>query len=93
MDLNNIPNSLKYKVYWRGSIKERIFDIQESPETIKTSMGDYQSYKVSRRYNEGEEKSQIFWLAPDLDFSVIKIFNDDGRRPVTFKMKSFEEID
>ena len=91
-DLNNIPKSLQYKVYWRGSIKERIFDIEDSPEMIKTSMGDYLTYKVSRRYKEGEEKSQVFWLAPDLDFSVIKIFNDDGRRPVTFKMKSFKEI-
>ena len=28
MDLGNIPKSLKYKVFWKGSIKERIFDIQ-----------------------------------------------------------------
>ncbi len=56
-------------------------------------MGDFLTYKVSRRYEEGENKSQIFWLAPDLDFSVIKIFNDDGRRPITIEMKSFKEID
>ena len=93
LNLENIPKNLKYKVFWKGKIKERIFDIQKKPERIETSMGDFLTYKVSRRYEEGENKSQIFWLAPDLDFSVIKIFNDDGRRPITIEMKSFKEID
>ena len=49
--------------------------------------------KVSRRYDPGESKSQIFWLAPDLDFSVIQIFNDDGKRAAEFKIKSLKDID
>jgi len=93
LDLENIPKILKYKVFWRGLIKERIFDIQENPERVETPMGNYLAYKVSRRYEEDEAKSQVFWLAPELDFSVIKIFNDDGRRPITVKMKSLKEID
>ncbi len=93
MDLNNIPESLKYKVFWKGSVKERIFDIQETKEMIKTPIGDYLSYKVSRRYESGDNKSQVFWLAPDLDFSVIKIFNNDGRREVEIKMNSLKEMD
>ena len=36
MDLNNIPESLKYKVFWKGSVTERLFDIQENKEMIKT---------------------------------------------------------
>jgi len=35
----------------------------------------------------------VFWLAPDLDFSVIKIFNNDGRREVEIKMNSLKEMD
>ena len=93
MDLSKIPKSLKYKVFWKGSIKERIFDIQENQEMIKTPIGDYLSYKVSRRYESGDSKSQVFWLAPDLDFSVIKIFNDDGRREIEIMMKSLKEMD
>lgn len=93
LDLNDIPKLLKYKVYWKGSVKERIFDIQEEPEKIKTAMGVYLSYKVSRRYESGESKSQIFWLAPDLDFSVIQIFNDDGKRETEIKIKSLKDID
>ena len=93
LDLNNIPKSLKYKVYWKGSVKERIFDIQEELEKIETSMGNYLAYKVSRRFEPGNTRSQVFWLAPDLDFSVIKIFNDDGRREIEITMKSLKEMD
>ena len=93
MDLSNIPKSLKYRVFWKGLIKERIFDIQENQEMIKTPIGDYLTYKVSRRYESGDSKSQVFWLAPDLDFSVIKIFNDDGRREIEISMKSLKEMD
>ena len=93
LDLKNLPNLLKYKVYWKGSVKERIFDIKAEPEEIKTAMGSYLSYKVSRRYDSGESKSQIFWLAPALDFSVIKIFNDDGKRATEIKIKSLKDID
>ena len=93
LDLSNLPKFLKYKVYWKGAVKERFFDIQEKPEEIKTPMGSYLSYKVSRRYDSGVSKSQIFWLAPDLDFSVIQIFNDDGRRATEIKIKSLKDID
>ena len=92
LDLSNIPKSLKYKVYWKGSVKERIFDIQENQEMIKTPIGDYLAYKVSRRFEPRNTRSQVFWLAPSLDFSVIKILNDDGRREIEMKMKFFEEM-
>ena len=93
LDLSNLPKFLKYKVYWKGAVKERFFDIQEKPEVINTKMGSYLSYKVSRRYDSGQSKSQIFWLAPDLDFSVIQIFNDDGKRATEIKIKSLKDID
>ncbi len=92
LNLNDIPKILKYKVFWKGSIKERIFDIHENQEMVKTPIGDYLTYKVSRRFKSGDAKSQVFWLAPDLDFSVIKILNDDGRREIEIKLKSLEEI-
>jgi hypothetical protein len=83
---------LEYEVYWKGSVKERIFDIQENQEMIKTPIGDYLAYKVSRRFEPRNTRSQVFWLAPSLDFSVIKILNDDGRREIEMKMKFFEEM-
>ena len=80
LDLNNIPKFFNYKVFWRGSVKERIFDIHKDIEIIETPIGNYPTYKVSRRFESGDARSQVFWLAPDLDFSVIQIFNDDGKR-------------
>ena len=60
-------------------------------ESIETPLGTYEAYKVSRKFEEESTRSQIFWLAPDLDFSVIKIY-DKNDREVEIKIKNFEEI-
>ena len=86
-----IPNDISYTVYWKGTIKNRIYDISDKKESIETPLGTYEAYKVSRRFEEGSTRSQIFWLAPDLDFSVIKIY-DMNDREVEIKIKNFEEI-
>ncbi len=58
-------------------------------ENIKISMGNFLSYKVERVFSEKSERSQIFWLAPELDFAVIRILNIDGRK-TDIRMESFE---
>ena len=56
-------------------------------EDISTPLGDYMTVKVSRERLEDQDREQIFWLAPDLDFAIIQILNDDGKRRVKIKMK------
>ena len=90
-DMDKIPDSISYVVYWKGTIKNRTYDVQKEKESIETPFGTYDAFKVSRQFEEGSERSQIFWLAPDLDFSVIKIF-DKNDREVEIKIKNFEEI-
>lgn len=86
-----IPNEITYDVYWKGTIKNRIYDVSSIKELIETPLGEFEAYKVSRRFEEGSERSQIFWLAPDLDYSVIKIY-DLNDREVEIKIKNFEEV-
>ena len=90
-DMDKIPDSISYVVYWKGTIKNRTYDVQKEKESIETPFGTYDAFKVSRQFDEGSERSQIFWLAPDLDFSVIKIY-DKNDREVEIKIKNFEEI-
>ena len=89
--MDKIPDSISYVVYWKGTIKNRTYDVQKEKESIETPFGTYDAFKVSRQFEEGSERSQIFWLAPDLDFSVIKIY-DKNDREVEIKIKNFEEI-
>ena len=89
--MDKIPDSISYVVYWKGTIKNRTYDVQKEKESIETPFGTYDAFKVSRKFEEGSERSQIFWLAPDLDFSVIKIY-DKNDREVEIKIKNFEEI-
>ena len=90
-DMDKIPDSISYVVYWKGTIKNRTYEVQKEKESIKTPFGTYDAFKVSRQFEKGSERSQVFWLAPDLDFSVIKIY-DKNDREVEIKIKNFEEI-
>ena len=90
-DMDKIPDSISYVVYWRGTIKNRNYEVQKEKESIETPFGTYDAFKVSRQFEKGSERSQVFWLAPDLDFSVIKIY-DKNDREVEIKIKNFEEI-
>ena len=87
----NIPNEITYKVYWKGTIKERTYDVKKDKESVETPLGIFEAYKVSRKFSKDSNRSQIFWLAPDLDFSVIKIY-DKNDREVEIKIKEFEEL-
>ena len=90
-DRDKIPDTISYVVYWKGTIKNRTYEVKKDKESIETPLGTYEAFKVSRQFEEGSERSQVFWLAPDLDFSVIKIY-DKNDREVEIKIKNFEEI-
>ena len=87
----NIPDEISYVVYWKGTIKNRTYNVNKQKESIETPFGIYEAFKVSRRFEEESDRSQIFWLAPELDYSVIKIY-DKNDREVEIKIKNFEEL-
>ena len=87
----NIPNEISYIVFWKGVIKNRVYSVKKDKESVETSFGTYEAYKVSRKFDEESDRSQVFWLAPDLDYSVIKIY-DKNDREVEIKSKDFQEI-
>ena len=91
LDLENLPSEIIYNVYWKGEVKERSYTILGT-ENVKTPMGEFLSYKVGRTFPKGSERSQTFWLAPELDFAVIRILNVDGRK-TDIKIKTFKIID
>ncbi len=87
----NIPDEISYIVYYRGNIKNRIYSINKQKEPVETTFGTYQAYKVSRKFSDKSDRSQVFWLAPDLDYSIIKIY-DKNDREFEAKIKYFQEI-
>ena len=87
----NIPDEISYIVYWKGAIKNRVYSVKKDKESVETSFGTFKAYKVSRKFNDESDRLQVFWLAPDLDYSVIKIY-DKNDREVEIKIKDFREI-
>ena len=91
LDLENLPEEMIYNVFWKGKIKKRVYKII-GKENTKTPMGEFLTYKVERIFSKGSERAQIFWLAPELDFAVIRILNIDGRE-TDIKIKTFKILD
>ena len=91
LDLENLPEEMVYNVFARGEVKTRTYRIAGT-ENIKTQMGEFLSYKVERVFPKESQRVQEFWLAPKLDFAIIRILDINGRE-TSFEVKSFEILD
>ena len=79
MDINSLPDKIKYFVYFRGEIKERTYLLKGFEDT-KTPFGTFNTLKVEREFLPKEDREQIYWFAPELDFSIVRILNNNGRK-------------
>ena len=79
MDINALPEKMKYVVYYRGEIKERTYSLKGFEDT-ETPFGTFNTLRVEREFPPEEKREQIYWFAPDLDFSIVRILNTDGRK-------------
>ncbi|MDG2060945.1 MAG: DUF3108 domain-containing protein [SAR86 cluster bacterium] len=89
--LDNLPEKIELDVYFKGEIKHRNFSIK-GLETVNTSLGTFQAIKVVRVRSEADPREQEFWFAPDLDFALIKVINDDGQEKRELMISSYEDI-
>ena len=87
LGLDNLPNIIKYKVYYNKEIKERTYEFK-GLEKISTPMGDMEALKVSRVFLKGENRKQIYWLSPKYDFSIVKIIDESAERKSDVRIKS-----
>ena len=91
MDINALPEKMKYVVYYRGEIKERTYSLKGFEDT-ETPFGTFNTLRVEREFPPEEKREQIYWFAPDLDFSIVRILNTDGRKS-DLVLKSLEFAD
>jgi len=93
MNLNpeSFPKKVNYLVFFRGEIKKRTYNI-EGFENIKTPLGEYRTLKLSREFSPDDAREQIYWFAPQLDFTLVRILNS-GERRSDLALKSFEFLD
>ena len=91
LDLENLPEEMVYDVFSRGEVKSRTYKISGT-ENIKTQMGEFLSYKVERVFPKESQRAQEFWLAPELDFAIIRILDINGRK-TSFEVQSFKILD
>jgi len=79
MDINALPKKIKYFVYFRGKIKERTYLLKGFEDT-ETPLGTFNTLRVEREFLPEEDREQTYWFAPELDFSIVRILNTEGRK-------------
>ena len=89
MDINALPESIKYFVYFRGEIKERTYLLKGFEDT-ETPLGKFNTLKVEREFLPEEDREQIYWFAPELDFSIVRILDTNNGRTSDLSLKSLE---
>ena len=87
-NLESLPLRFEYKVYFNGEVKKRIYEI-DGFENIQTPFGEYKTVKVKRKFPDGNKRQQVYWLAPELDFALVRILNKD-RRKDDIRLENFE---
>ena len=92
MDINALPESIKYFVYFRGEIKERTY-LLKGLEDTETPLGTFNTLKVEREFLPEEDREQIYWFAPELDFSIVRILDTNNGRTSDLLLKSLEFVD
>ncbi|MEZ0122232.1 MAG: DUF3108 domain-containing protein [Candidatus Reddybacter sp.] len=77
-DLSQPDSALKYKVISHGKIKHYQFE-RLGEELISTGLGDINTLKI-RRIRENEDRETIFWMAEELAYLPVKVWQreDDG---------------
>jgi hypothetical protein len=91
LGLKKLPKELINYVYFKGEIKERTYLIGKL-ENIQTPMGKFQAIRVDRVRSDLDPREQTFWFAPMLDFSLIKVINDDGKEKRELMISSYKEF-
>lgn len=78
-DLNAKRASYRYLVLNRGKVKDYRFE-PVGEEVVHTSLGAIRTVKI-RRVRDDQERETLFWMAPDLGFLLIKLWQreEDGQ--------------
>lgn len=64
--------------------------VKQGTETIKTPAGTYNTIKVVLTH-DNNEKSSIFWLAPQLDYAPVKMSHVDGKTSYNLTLTGYKK--
>lgn len=92
LDLQRNKPVKKYTVATRyGNWKDYEFT-QYPEETITTPLGEFNAIRLSRT-NTKKKRSTIVWLAPELDYTLIRLQQvENGKENFDAVIKSYEDI-
>lgn len=89
-DLRNNDLNPDYRIAYENGVDHYVFKYQ-GKETLRTSLGNFETLVLHRVYPENEDLETIYWIAPELDYLMVKMKHKQGKM-VTATLK-IKEID
>lgn len=63
--------------------------VNEGMVKVSTPLGNYDAYKVRINYGK-KNKSTVFWLAPSLDYLLVKMTHNDGKSTYSLNLTKYQ---
>ncbi len=89
-DLRNNDLNPDYRIAYENGVDHYVFKY-EGKETLRTSLGKLETLVLHRVYPEDEDLETTYWIAPELDYLMVKMKHKQGKL-VTATLK-IKEID
>lgn len=86
-DLALGKTELSYQVADGGRLKEYAFRVV-GEEMIETEAGQFNSIKIERLHSNPEKRQTAIWIAPELNFAVAQIIQNDKGNEYWLSLKS-----
>ncbi len=92
MAATSTPARVSFTVIDGPKVSEKTLELV-GPETVTTDFGDLETLHFRELHDNPEKRSSDLWVAPDLDYAMVKtVHNEDGTK-IEIKLLSFAFTD
>lgn len=90
LDLISGKNQFEYQIADGGRLKTYRFK-KLGEERVKTELGEYNAIKIQRDRGENSKRETYIWLAPELDYLIVKLHQtESGGKEYTLLLNKLE---
>jgi len=75
-----------YEIFDSGRIKQYAFEVAER-ELLTTELGPIQTLRLEKK-NDDPDKRTTLWLAPTLEYMLIRFIQEDGRNSFSLELQA-----
>ena len=89
MTASTAPSTLRFHVIDGPRVRERVLELV-GKETLETALGALETVHYRQLHDDPDERSSDIWLAPSLDFTMVRTVHVEDGTEVQIELQSIE---